>query len=46
MGRVGGYTIPYFEKDHLFTKADLINRMKNIPETQKYLQDNIRLESL
>jgi uncharacterized protein YllA (UPF0747 family) len=46
LGRVGGYNFRYFAKDHLFTKADLINRINNIPEAQKYLPDNVKTNSL
>lgn len=46
LGRVGGYNFRYFAKDHLFTKSDLINRIRNIPEAQKYLPDNVQVNSL
>lgn len=36
---IGGYSIPYFIKDHLFTKTDLLNRIENIAEGKYYLPD-------
>ena len=32
IGQVGGYKFSYFTKGHLFTKSDLFNRIRNIPE--------------
>ena len=42
----GNYNFPYFVKDHLLTKKDLITRMRNIPDVKKYLFDTVKLESL
>ena len=46
LGLVGGYNFHYFAKVLLFTKSDLISRIRNIPEAQKYLPDNIKTNSL
>lgn len=46
LGRIGGYSIPYFIKGKLFTKSDLIERINNIPEAKYYLPETVKWEFL
>ena len=43
LGRVGGFSFPYFINGNLFTKSDLINLIATILETKVYLLDTIKL---
>ncbi len=46
LGKVGGFSFPYFTKPNLFTKEYLINKLLNIPEAKLYLPDSVKLKSL
>ena len=40
MGQVGGYDLPYFSKEKLLTKNDIIIQFNNDPELAEYLPDH------
>ena len=46
LGRVGGYSFKYFIKDKKFTKSDLISRLQSINGFDKYVPDDVKLNSL
>ena len=46
LGRVGGFSFPYFINGNLFTKSDLLNQIATIPEAKVYLPDTIKFQSL
>lgn len=42
LGQGIGYSFRYFSADHSFTKLDLVNKLKEIPEAYTYLPDDCK----